>query len=537
MRCQLPHLKGYLGTADDENHEDGLNFIVGYLKAEGLVEQPNPIQPPDDDGVVLYRLTFKGWKRFEEMRQITSHAESGQSEPEATAVSSPLPTRSPRAVVVTAIQAETEAVLRHLTTRGLQRVDDTWFHTGRFDQWTVAVAEAGPGNAGAGTIAVPALTHFKPEIAAFVGIAGGLKDVTLGDVVVATKVYGYESGKDTPEGFRPRPDVQRSHHELEQRARVLRTDTSWLKRLNATLWSDRQPAVYVGPIAAGEVVVAANTGRIATQLKQHYSDALAVEMEGRGFLEAAHIQSQCRAVVVRGISDLLIGKVEADQLGWQQRAADAAAAFFFEMLLLDESDPRPSSTSSSQAKRQHTLVIDVPNTTTAQFLLKGNSNSGKLGLLFYNLRIVNSFDENVTIGEVILRYELEGKLFNSESYVLQTGIVRPPGKGDVDAIIVRLGPANIVLMGWKNLREEIGEHKIILPGGVLAASAAFVLDMRDISELARVGKLTISIMDYSGNETVKELPMEAKWVDDAKKQIVENRRFVVDEINNVAYLD
>jgi nucleoside phosphorylase len=237
-------------------------------------------------------------------------------------------------VVLTAIQAETEAVLRHLSARDRQRVGDTWFQTGRFDQWTVAVAEVGPGNAAAGTIAVRALTHFKPEIAAFVGVAGGLKDVILGDVVVATKVYGYESGKETPEGFRPRPDVQRSDHELEQRARVLRTDTSWRNRLNATMWSDRQPAVYVDPIAAGEVVVAANAGRIATQLRLYYGDALAVEMEGRGFLEAAHIQSGCRAVIVRGISDLLSDKAETDKLGWQLRAADAAAAFFFEMLAL-----------------------------------------------------------------------------------------------------------------------------------------------------------------------------------------------------------
>jgi nucleoside phosphorylase len=80
----------------------------------------------------------------------------------------------------------------------------------------------------------------------------------------------------------------------------------------------------VAPIAAGEAVVASNKGRIAAHLKRHYGDALAVEMEGRGFLEAAHIESGCRAVVVRGISDLLRGKAKA---GWQPRAADAAAAF------------------------------------------------------------------------------------------------------------------------------------------------------------------------------------------------------------------
>jgi nucleoside phosphorylase len=248
------------------------------------------------------------------------------------------------AVILTAIQAETEAVLRHLVDRDRQRVADTWFQTGRFGSWRVAIAEVGLGNARASTVAVRALTHFLPEIAAFVGVSGGVKDVVLGDVVVATKVYSYEAGKDTVAGFLARPDVQNSDHELEQRARLLRTSINWHNRLNASLWPDAKPSVHVGPIAAGEAVVASRKSRIGGFLKKHYSDALAVEMEGRGFLEAAHIDSGCRAVVIRGISDLLTGKTQADKLGWQRRAADAAAAFFFEMLALETIQSSPEKT-------------------------------------------------------------------------------------------------------------------------------------------------------------------------------------------------
>jgi nucleoside phosphorylase len=260
------------------------------------------------------------------------------------------------AVVLTAIQPETEAVLRHLVDRGRERVVDTWFHIGRFGEWTVALSEVGPGNTRAATIAVRALTRFNPEIAAFVGVAGGVKDVVHGDVVVATKVYGYESGSETPDGYRIRPDVQSSDHELEQRARLLRTETGWYRRLNTALWPTQKPKVYVGPIAAGEAVVADNAGRIAAQLREHYGDTLAVEMEGRGFLEAAHIGPGCRAVVVRGIADLLGRKAESDKLGWQQRASDAAAAFFFEMLALDTA-PSPGDSPNRSMKDYASIVF------------------------------------------------------------------------------------------------------------------------------------------------------------------------------------
>jgi nucleoside phosphorylase len=235
-------------------------------------------------------------------------------------------------LVVTALDVETKAVLRHVGEDWTEEVDGTGtvYYRGRFENWEVVVVEAGPGNTSTAVLASVAAVHFSPNVSLFVGVGGGIKDVKLGDVVVATKVHGYEAGKDTAGGFKPRPDLDRGGHPLTQRARAMRKRNEWHQRLNPDL-SAVKPELFVEPIAAGEKVVASQRSETAKLIKKHYSDAIAVEMEGLGFLEAAHVHATI-AVVIRGISDLLSKKAAADKKGWQKRAADAASAVAFEML-------------------------------------------------------------------------------------------------------------------------------------------------------------------------------------------------------------
>ena len=237
-----------------------------------------------------------------------------------------------RAVILTAIPAEYDAIKAHLSNLQEETHEQgTVYELGQFSangkSWEVGIVEIGPGNAGAAMEAERAIAHFQPDVVLFVGVAGGIKDVKLGDVVAATKVYGYESGK-TKLDFEPRPDVGQSSYDLINRAKAEARKPDWLKKLTSV----ESPNVLVAPIAAGEKVVASKKSSTFEFLRKNYGDAVAVEMEGRGFLKATHANQQVSALIIRGISDLIDSKSEADANGSQEIAARNASAFAFQIL-------------------------------------------------------------------------------------------------------------------------------------------------------------------------------------------------------------
>ncbi len=239
---------------------------------------------------------------------------------------SPLPT----VLVLTALEMEYEAVrayLSKITPRPHPR--GTFYEQGLYPaispRCRVVVGEIGPRNSSAAQETQRALDFLKPSYALFLGVAGGRKDVAVGDVVLGSKVYGYEGGKVTADGLLPRPEAHAAGNTLLSYARKARRD-----------WNRDHPEefrAFVAAIAAGEKVVASSDSEIARLLTQSYGDSLAVAMEDFGFAEAAQ-RNGVEAMVIRGISDLLDGKAAADEGGSQPRAAQNAATLLFQILEL-----------------------------------------------------------------------------------------------------------------------------------------------------------------------------------------------------------
>lgn len=267
-------------------------------------------------------------------------------------------------LALTPLSLEYEAVNRYLN-----GPRETIFHdqaayeqgtfAGKYHNYKVVVREPGMKNVDMALATDKAIKRFNPQIVLLIGIAGGVKDVRIGDVLVANKVYGYESGKEDADGFKARPAVESFSGELLARAQVLGRHDNWKKHT-----ADGAPGarIFIGPIAAGDKVVAGVNNPTFQRIKLHYNDTLGLEMEAYGFGTALQYHRLVHGLVIRGISDLCEGKAETDKQNWQAVAAERAAAAGFELLSeLDASNfIIPNMDAKTIAREVYNLLFSRP---------------------------------------------------------------------------------------------------------------------------------------------------------------------------------
>lgn len=250
-------------------------------------------------------------------------------------------------LILTALEVERSAIERHLKdiepvshpVTGTDYTKGTYFCNGRALE--VIVARTDQTNVNAAIETERAIAHFEPEYVFFAGVAGGLKDVEVGDIVIGRDVYGFERGKAEHSNFKPRPQFGASSYSLERLAGQYAKSIAWNQRVENLLNSDFAPAIrtFTGTIASGEKVDASVNSDLHKFLKQNASHALGIEMEGLGFLEVCRMRPLVKTLLLRGISDLVDGKSHMDGKGSQSYASANVAAFLFGLLeQLDFSD-------------------------------------------------------------------------------------------------------------------------------------------------------------------------------------------------------
>ncbi len=117
-----------------------------------------------------------------------------------------------------------------------------------------------------------------------VGISAGIPqdDLDLGDVVVADQIVGYDYGKITENGIKPRDRVYPTSTLLLDRIRNY-WEIDWVDQVGTPRPANAKRArskLYIGPIASGNKIIASTEFR--QQLLIHWSKLVAVEMESEG---------------------------------------------------------------------------------------------------------------------------------------------------------------------------------------------------------------------------------------------------------------
>ena len=243
-------------------------------------------------------------------------------------------------LILAALEIERVAIEKHLVnvepvshpSTGTDYTKGTYWCNG--ETLEVIVARTDQTNVNAAIETERAINYFEPEYVFFAGVAGGLKDVEVGDIVIGRDVYGYERGKVEENNFKPRPQFGASTYALERLASQYSKSDAWKQKTEKLLNPEFAPLIrtYTGTIASGEKVDASIDSDLHQFLKQNASHALGIEMEGLGFLEVCRMRPLVKTLLLRGISDLVDGKGHMDAKGSQSYASANVAAFLFGLL-------------------------------------------------------------------------------------------------------------------------------------------------------------------------------------------------------------
>lgn len=231
-------------------------------------------------------------------------------------------------VILCPLAVEYDAVFKFLD-QAAARLDPVSNHEyqigyvrGNEHKWKVALFETEPRIENLGSFTSMVIYLLRPKYVFLVGVAGGVKDVILGDLVIATKAYGYDSGKDGKNGIGNRPNVVEHPRGIIQLC----------KRVKKRYESQKKPfKIVLGPIASGNKVITSTNSLTFQAIKKNYNDTIAVEMEAIGFARAA-FQTGVQFANIRGISDLLDNKAECDKSGIQELASERAAEFTIDLI-------------------------------------------------------------------------------------------------------------------------------------------------------------------------------------------------------------
>ncbi|MCG8419258.1 MAG: hypothetical protein MJE77_15095 [Proteobacteria bacterium] len=244
------------------------------------------------------------------------------------------PKQDSTVAILTALPEELDAVLGHAgdwtkIPAGEGKIR-TYYATRKGGRKVVTASALSMGQLNAALLARDVLLEHAPDYFLLAGIAGGLGDARLGDVVVSDQIVDYELQKVRDSGPDVRWSVYRSDPGLLDAALNFRSD-DWKSKIGTPRPDGQDKSrtqLHVGVVLSGNKVIA--SANAAGALRSVWTKSAALEMEATG-VAAALYQSAERPgfMMVKGVCDRADSRKD-DQ--WHEFASHAAAAYCWAIL-------------------------------------------------------------------------------------------------------------------------------------------------------------------------------------------------------------
>lgn len=179
----------------------------------------------------------------------------------------------------------------------------------------IHVQQSDMGMTVAAAITSKAILTFKPKIIVMVGIAGGLgNDVKLGDIIVATDVWNYSSGKyvDVNDNNEIKivlnPDPKHLLMQVSLKDKLLAQNYEQILNDIKNSFYNPLPSkalnVHFGQMACGTAVVASQE-LVAKQVKAHSRKVLGLDMESYGvcYASSSTTTPEVPTLIIKSVSD------------------------------------------------------------------------------------------------------------------------------------------------------------------------------------------------------------------------------------------
>jgi nucleoside phosphorylase/O-acetyl-ADP-ribose deacetylase (regulator of RNase III) len=362
-------------------------------------------------------------------------------------------TRTADVVLLTALPVEHRAVLRALG------------DASRVGPYRVtARCLTGMGNTGAAAGTQQLIDTVRPVAVLLVGIAGGAPGVphlTLGDVLVADTVVGYEPGRQDRNGLHRRPDVHRPDFSLLAAAQEVEPG-EWAPFIHAERpGAPVAPRVHVGTVLSGEKVIA--DSRALSRLGRAWPKTVGIEMEGLGVATAAY-RTGAAFLLIKAVSDL--ADEDKDDV-WQDYAGEAAARFALAVLRRGPLTERPDDDPAAEAE---------PDEPRMFALAPPHRSPCRLGLVTGSIRRVRFADVWVSSENTDMEMSRAAE-FTISGIVRYWGARRDRGGRIVDDVIAR------------DLAGQVGSNRPVMPGAAFVTGPGSLAESNNVRAVIHVASV------------------------------------------------